>query len=186
MGLDERPGNSLEHMGLGHGRAHFAVEIFAQLPPPRVQQRSRLRRDAGNARSAVETTVSVAAASEPVVGLDIRRRHCPARHRLGADPGGDSPRKGCLDKGADRKDWPSNSQGLRALPGAEPISVAQNLGRKRGRQPFAQHLGVRVRALCDKYDLPYTSGSLVRQYLLTLRTIHKLAAPDSFLSATSD
>lgn len=64
--------------------------------------------------------------------------------------------------------------------------MAQNLGRKRGRQPFAQHLGVRVRALCDKYDLPYTSGSLVRQYLLTLRTIHKLAAPDSFLSATSD
>jgi fatty acid desaturase len=50
---------------------------------------------------------------------------------------------------------------------------------------YAQ-IAVRVRALCDKYDLPYTSGSLVRQYLLTLRTIHKLAFPDSFLSATSD
>jgi fatty acid desaturase len=43
-----------------------------------------------------------------------------------------------------------------------------------------------VRALCDKYDLPYTTGPLPRQYLLTLRTIHKLALPDQFLTATSD
>jgi NADPH-dependent stearoyl-CoA 9-desaturase len=43
-----------------------------------------------------------------------------------------------------------------------------------------------VRALCDKYDLPYTTGPLLRQYLLTLRTIHKLAVPDRFLTATSD
>jgi NADPH-dependent stearoyl-CoA 9-desaturase len=43
-----------------------------------------------------------------------------------------------------------------------------------------------VRALCDKYDLPYTTGSLPRQYLLTLRTIHKLAVPDRFLTATAD
>jgi fatty acid desaturase len=44
----------------------------------------------------------------------------------------------------------------------------------------------RVQALCDKYDLSYTTGSLVRQFLLTLRTIHKLALPDRFLIATSD
>ena len=50
---------------------------------------------------------------------------------------------------------------------------------------YAQ-IAVRVRALCDKYDLPYTTGSLVRQYLLTLRTIHKLALPDGFLTATAD
>jgi len=47
-------------------------------------------------------------------------------------------------------------------------------------------IGERVRALCDKYDLPYTTGSLVRQYFLVLRTIHKLALPDRFLHATSD
>jgi len=47
-------------------------------------------------------------------------------------------------------------------------------------------IAVRVRELCDKYDLPYTSSSLVRQYLLVLRTIHKLALPDRFLVATSD
>jgi NADPH-dependent stearoyl-CoA 9-desaturase len=44
----------------------------------------------------------------------------------------------------------------------------------------------RVRVLCDKYDLPYTSGPLARQYLLSLRTIHKLALPETFLTATSD
>ncbi|OBK73024.1 fatty acid desaturase [Mycobacterium sp. 1164985.4] len=47
-------------------------------------------------------------------------------------------------------------------------------------------VAVRVRGVCQKYGLPYTSGSLVRQYLLTLRTIHKLALPDEFLTATSD
>ncbi|WP_280243342.1 fatty acid desaturase family protein [Nocardia abscessus] len=47
-------------------------------------------------------------------------------------------------------------------------------------------IAVRVRRVCDKYDLPYTTGPLIRQYLLTLRTIHKLALPDSFLTATSD
>ena len=49
-----------------------------------------------------------------------------------------------------------------------------------------REIAVRVRALCDKYDLPYTTGSLARQYLLTLRTIHKLALPDGLLRATSD
>ncbi len=50
---------------------------------------------------------------------------------------------------------------------------------------YAQ-IAVQVRALCDKYDLPYTSGSLVHQYLSTLRTIHKLALPDWLLRATCD
>ena len=44
----------------------------------------------------------------------------------------------------------------------------------------------RVRAVCATYDLPYTTGPLARQYLLTLRTVCKLALPDRFLSATSD
>ena len=44
----------------------------------------------------------------------------------------------------------------------------------------------RVRALCVTYDLPYTTGRLLRQYLLTVRTICKLALPDWFLFATSD
>ncbi len=42
---------------------------------------------------------------------------------------------------------------------------------------YAQ-ISVRVRHLCDKYDLPYTTGSLITQYLQTLRTNFRLALPD--------
>ncbi|MDN5759570.1 MAG: fatty acid desaturase [Tomitella sp.] len=47
-------------------------------------------------------------------------------------------------------------------------------------------IGERVQAVCDKYDLPYTTGPLAKQYLLTLRTIFKLSVPDRFLRATAD
>jgi NADPH-dependent stearoyl-CoA 9-desaturase len=50
---------------------------------------------------------------------------------------------------------------------------------------YAQ-IAVRVREVCDKFGLPYTTASLARQYILTFRTIHKLALPDRFLTATSD
>ena len=48
-----------------------------------------------------------------------------------------------------------------------------------------REIAARVRALCVTYDLPYTTGSLLRQYLLTVRTICKLALPDWLLSASS-
>jgi fatty acid desaturase len=44
----------------------------------------------------------------------------------------------------------------------------------------------RVKPLCDKYDLPYTTGSLMHQYLQTFWTIVKLSVPNKFLQATSD
>ncbi|BBX28546.1 fatty acid desaturase family protein [Mycolicibacterium alvei] len=44
----------------------------------------------------------------------------------------------------------------------------------------------KVRALCEKYDLPYTTGSLPRQYFQSFWTILKLALPDKLLKATSD
>jgi NADPH-dependent stearoyl-CoA 9-desaturase len=47
-------------------------------------------------------------------------------------------------------------------------------------------IGERVRALGVTYDLPYTTGSFVRQYLLIVRTICKLALPAEFLSASCD
>jgi fatty acid desaturase len=50
---------------------------------------------------------------------------------------------------------------------------------------YAQ-IAERVKAVCAKYELPYTTGPLARQYLLTLRTIVKLAFPDRFLVASSD
>ncbi|MBJ7290387.1 acyl-CoA desaturase, partial [Williamsia sp.] len=36
-----------------------------------------------------------------------------------------------------------------------------------------------VRALCADYDLPYTTGSLPRQYLRVLATLHRLSLPDT-------
>ncbi|MGL4304818.1 MAG: fatty acid desaturase family protein [Mycobacteriaceae bacterium] len=44
----------------------------------------------------------------------------------------------------------------------------------------------KVRQLCDKYDLPYTTGSFPLQYLKAWRTIAKLSLPDRFLTATPD
>jgi len=44
----------------------------------------------------------------------------------------------------------------------------------------------RAPALCDKYDLPYTTGSLGRQYMQSFLTIAKLALPNKLLKATSD
>ncbi|BBZ26377.1 fatty acid desaturase [Mycolicibacterium madagascariense] len=38
----------------------------------------------------------------------------------------------------------------------------------------------RVRALCAEYELPYTTGPLLTQYLLTLRNVFVLALPDRF------
>ena len=47
-------------------------------------------------------------------------------------------------------------------------------------------VSVRVRELCEKYDLPYNTGSFTMQYLRTLRTINKLALPDQWLIDTVD
>ncbi|MBT0565675.1 fatty acid desaturase [Williamsia sp. CHRR-6] len=47
-------------------------------------------------------------------------------------------------------------------------------------------MSVEIQRLCAEYDLPYTTGSLGRQYWQTLRTIMKLTLPDRFLTATAD
>ena len=38
----------------------------------------------------------------------------------------------------------------------------------------------RVRALCERYGIPYNSGSLARQFGTTVRTIFRLALPGNF------
>ncbi|GAA1430874.1 acyl-CoA desaturase [Mycobacterium cookii] len=45
-------------------------------------------------------------------------------------------------------------------------------------------MSTRIRALCEKYDLPYATGSLTRQYLQTVRTVLKLSVPNQFLLTT--
>ncbi|PPJ04042.1 acyl-CoA desaturase [Nocardia nova] len=47
-------------------------------------------------------------------------------------------------------------------------------------------ISVRVRELCDKYDLPYTSGSLPVQYAKSWRTIIKLSLPNKYLRRGTD
>ncbi|OBK32368.1 stearoyl-CoA 9-desaturase [Mycobacterium sp. 1245111.1] len=47
-------------------------------------------------------------------------------------------------------------------------------------------ISLRVRELCDKYDLPYTTGPFLSQYGKTWRTIAKLSLPDRFLRDTAD
>ncbi|HVQ52258.1 MAG TPA: fatty acid desaturase [Mycobacterium sp.] len=47
-------------------------------------------------------------------------------------------------------------------------------------------ISVRVRQICDKYDLPYTTGSFLVQYGKTWRTIAKLSLPDKYLRDTAD
>jgi linoleoyl-CoA desaturase len=47
-------------------------------------------------------------------------------------------------------------------------------------------ISVRVREICDKYDLPYTTGSFLLQYAKTWRTIAKLSLPDEYLRDDAD
>jgi linoleoyl-CoA desaturase len=47
-------------------------------------------------------------------------------------------------------------------------------------------ISVRARQVCDKYDLPYTSGSLLVQYGKAWRTIAKLSLPNKYLSDSAD
>jgi len=47
-------------------------------------------------------------------------------------------------------------------------------------------ISVRVRQLCDKYDLPYTTGSFLVQYGKTWRTLAKLSLPDKYLRDDTD
>ena len=49
-----------------------------------------------------------------------------------------------------------------------------------------EEIAVRVRQICEKYDLPYTSGPFLVQYGKTWRTIAKLSLPDKYLRATAD
>jgi NADPH-dependent stearoyl-CoA 9-desaturase len=47
-------------------------------------------------------------------------------------------------------------------------------------------VSVKVRQVCDKYDLPYTTGSLPVQYAKAWRTIAKLSLPNKYLADTAD
>ena len=102
-----------------------------------------------------------------------------------------------------RKDMDGESQGqwyLRQMLGSANFHAGPVLGFMSGNLSYQieHHLfpdlpsnrlpeiSVRVQALAEKYDLPYTTGSLPVQYLKAWRTIAKLSLPDRFLIATAD
>ena len=47
-------------------------------------------------------------------------------------------------------------------------------------------ISLKVREVCERYDLPYVSGPLWKQYLQSWRTIARLSLPDKYLRRTSD
>ncbi|MBS7548755.1 fatty acid desaturase family protein [Dietzia massiliensis] len=47
-------------------------------------------------------------------------------------------------------------------------------------------ISLEVRDLCARYDLPYVSGPLWKQYLQSWRTIARLSLPDRYLRRTAD
>jgi linoleoyl-CoA desaturase len=49
-----------------------------------------------------------------------------------------------------------------------------------------KEIAVRVREVCEKYDLPYTTGSFLLQYGKAWRTIAKMSLPDRYLRASAD
>ena len=44
----------------------------------------------------------------------------------------------------------------------------------------------KVRDICERYGVPYTTGPFLVQYAQTIRTMLKLSLPDSMLTATAD
>ncbi|MCT1433966.1 fatty acid desaturase family protein [Dietzia maris] len=47
-------------------------------------------------------------------------------------------------------------------------------------------ISLKVRDICARYDLPYVSGPLWKQYLQSWRTIARLSLPDRYLRRTAD
>ena len=47
-------------------------------------------------------------------------------------------------------------------------------------------LSVRIKEICERYGIPYTTGPFLVQYGQTVRTMLKLSLPDQLLTASSD
>ena len=127
VGLDERPGDPLQQLGVGHRAAGRAVEALAQLRAPpvhqraRLRQRHRLRHPPDGARAEVAPGLPRPAGLQRAArhALPVGRRAARPRHR--ADPQGrEGPEGDEAAAQADRAQGPQpDRQGLRRLPGAE-------------------------------------------------------------------
>ena len=126
VGLDERPGDPLLQLGVGHRAAGRAVEALAQLRAPPVHQRARprqrhrLRHPADGARAEVAPGQPRAAGLQRAARLAVPVGRRPARPRHRADPQGrEGPEGDEAAAAPDRAQGPQpDPQGLRRLPGA--------------------------------------------------------------------
>src|SRR6478735_7247832 len=71
---------------------------------------------------------------------------------------------------------------LHVLSGSLGYQIEHHLFRDLPSNRYPE-IAVKVRALCEKYDIPYTIGPLHRQYGQALRTIIKLSVPNSWTSS---
>ena len=158
-------------------------QIFAQGPQPDPQG---LRRLPGARRQAVEDDAQGERLGQPgpqplVLHDHLLRplpRRCHALHRGGA-------------RGRDPAEWylrqmlgSANFEGgrpLHILSGSLGYQIEHHLFPDLPSNRYAE-ISVKVRALCDKYDIPYTTGPLHRQYGQALRTIMKLSLPNKMTS----
>ena len=132
VGLDEQPGDPLEHVGVGHGGGVLALAVLPQLPASRVQQRRRRRRrsrfrcHASDPGRAVETRAPGAATPKCVVGSYFRMGDRAARCAFRAGPRRGrqrGARRGA--HGVDPQDRPPADAGAGPSPRtAQPICCA--------------------------------------------------------------
>ena len=149
VGLDERPGNPLQHLGVGHGGPVVTVAVLPQLPPPRLRQcgrngrRPRLRGAARQPRPGVEAGLSVRPVTVGPAGRGLRVGHRAARpvRRAGAAPDGGGESRG--QAGDASEDGPTGRQGLPPLSGAQWTALAPHIGGEPLGQRPAQCVGVR-------------------------------------------
>ena len=135
VGLDERPGDPLQQLGVGHRPAGRAVEALAQLHPPPVHQRARPRQRHRVRHPADGARAEVAPGQPRPAGLQRAARHAlpvgrrAARPRPRGDPQGrEGPEGDEAPAAPDRAQGPQpDPQGLRRLPGA----VAAGSGSRR-------------------------------------------------------
>ena len=118
VGLDERPGDPLQQLGVGHRAARRAVEALAQLRAPPVHQRARprqrhrVRRAADGPRAEVAPGQPRAAGLQRAAGAAVPVGRLAARPRPRGDPQAPQGPEG--DEAAAQADRPEGPPPVRA------------------------------------------------------------------------
>ena len=149
MGLDERPGNPLQHVGMGHGgcsRPNGAIRTTTRTTctPTSLGMDDdmgfgimRITRD-----ETVEARLPGPATAKPLAGSDIRMGHRPARLALGARPRADDSQKSAESQGAGGQGRTPSREGLCAISRTEWTAMAADADGQRNRQSHQKPVGL--------------------------------------------